>query len=63
MNKEYTASLKSIETENIIDLYFYRPIGYQIARLLKHTRITPNMVTVFSIFVAPAPEFCFISIS
>ena len=51
MNKEYTASLKSVETENIVDLYFYQPIGYQIARVLKHTRITPNMVTVFSIFI------------
>ena len=59
MNKEYTASLKSIETENIIDLYFYRPIGYQIARLLKHTRITPNMVTVFSIFVGAGTGILF----
>jgi phosphatidylglycerophosphate synthase len=59
MNKEYTASLKSIETENIIDLFFYRPIGYQIARVLKHTRITPNMVTIFSIFVGAGTGFMF----
>ena len=59
MNKEFTASLKSVETENIIDLYFYRPIGYQIARILKHTRITPNMVTVFSIFVGAGTGFMF----
>lgn len=51
LKKEYEASLKSIETENIIDRVFYRPIGFRIARLLTNTNITPNMVTVFSIFV------------
>ena len=59
MNKEFAASLKSVETENILDLYFYRPIGYQIARALKHTRITPNMVTVLSIFVGAGTGFMF----
>ena len=59
MNKEFKASLKSVETENIVDLYFYRPIGYQIARVLKHTRITPNMVTVFSIFIGAGTGFMF----
>ena len=59
MNNEFTASLKSIETENTLDLYFYRRIGYQIARVLKHTRITPNMVTVFSIFVGAGTGFMF----
>jgi len=59
MNQEFTASLKSVETENILDLYFYRPIGFQIARALKHTRITPNMVTVFSIFVGAGTGFMF----
>ena len=59
MDTEFTASLKSVETENKIDLYFYRRIGYQIARVLKHTRITPNMVTVFSIFVGAGAGFMF----
>ena len=59
MNQEFTASLKSVETENILDLYFYRPIGFQIARALKHTQITPNMVTVFSIFVGAGTGFLF----
>jgi len=59
MNKEFTASLKSIEIENIVDLYFYRPIAYQISRVLKHTSITPNMVTVFSIFIGAGAAFMF----
>ena len=59
MNKEFTASLKSVETENMLDLYFYRPIGYQIARVLKHTCITPNMVTVLSIFIGAGTGLMF----
>lgn len=59
LDKEYEASLKSIETENKVDRVFYRPIGFRIARLLKGTGITPNMVTVISIFVGAAVGFFF----
>ncbi len=48
---EYLSSLKSIETENLIDRSFYRPIGFKIAKALKNTGITPNMVTILSVFV------------
>lgn len=44
-------SLKSIETENRLDRIFYRPIGYKIALILAKTSITPNMVTIVSIFL------------
>ena len=33
LNKEYEASLKSVETENDVDRTFYRPIECQVARL------------------------------
>ncbi len=59
LNKEYEASLKSIETENKIDRIFYRPIGFFIARLLRNTWVTPNMITVVSIFVGAAVGFFF----
>lgn len=59
LDKEYEASLKSIETENKIDRIFYRPIGFRIARMLRGTGITPNMVTVISIFVGAAVGFMF----
>lgn len=59
LDKEYEASLKSIETENKVDRIFYRPIGFRIARLLKGTGITPNMITVISIFVGAAVGFFF----
>ena len=57
--KEYESSLKSIETENIVDRTFYRPIGFKIAKLLKNTSITPNMITVLSIFVGVGAGFLF----
>jgi len=47
-------SLKSWDTENWLDKYFYRPIAFKIALLLKPTPITPNQVTIFSIFVGVA---------
>ncbi len=59
MNAEIESSLKSIETENYIDRVFYRPIGYVIAKALSKTAITPNMVTIFSIFVGIGAGICF----
>ncbi|MDR0395299.1 MAG: CDP-alcohol phosphatidyltransferase family protein [Tannerella sp.] len=54
LDREYEASLKSIETENYPDQWFYRPIGFRIAKLLCHTGITPNMITILSVFVGAA---------
>lgn len=47
-------SLKSWDTENWLDKYFYRPIAFKMALMLKPTSITPNQVTIFSIFVGVA---------
>ncbi len=49
-NQEYQASLKSADTEEHIDIYFYRPIGYQWARFFRMLHVTPNVVTILSIF-------------
>ncbi|HQN93895.1 MAG TPA: CDP-alcohol phosphatidyltransferase family protein [Prolixibacteraceae bacterium] len=43
-------SLKSWDTENFIDRVFYRPVGFKIAMALKSTGITPNAITIISIF-------------
>lgn len=52
--------MKSIETENKIEPgFFISPIGFRIARMLRGTGITPNMVTVVSIFVGAAVGFFF----
>ena len=44
-------SLKSWDTENLLDRVFYRPIGFKVAKALTSTSITPNTVTVVSIFI------------
>lgn len=59
LDKEYESSLKSIETENKIDRVFYRPIGFRIARMLRNTGITPNMITIISIFVGAGAGYMF----
>lgn len=50
-NLSYRASLKSTDTEEHIDLAFYRPIGYMWARVARALHITPNAITVASIFL------------
>ncbi|MDR2470206.1 MAG: CDP-alcohol phosphatidyltransferase family protein [Tannerella sp.] len=59
MKKGFESSLKSVETENVIDLYFYRPLGYGLAYMLCNTRVSPNMVTILSIFVGSSAAYFF----
>lgn len=47
----YKDSLKSLDTEEHIDLAFYRPIGYAWACLAKKLGVTPNAITIASIFL------------
>lgn len=45
------STLKSKETEEFLDVIFYRPFGYLMAIASKKVGITPNAITIFSIFV------------
>lgn len=56
---EFQASLKSSDTEEHIDIYFYRPLGYQWARFFRMLHITPNVVTLLSIFLGVGAGVCF----
>lgn len=47
----YQESLKSLDTEEHIDLWFYRPIGYAWACLARRLGISPNAITIASIFL------------
>ena len=58
-DKDYLQSLKSLETENFIDRLFYRPLGYKLATKLKGTGVTPNFITIVSIFVGVAGAILF----
>lgn len=53
------STLKSTDTEELIDIYFYRPIGYRWALLFQKLGITPNAVTIASIFIGIASGICF----
>ena len=46
----YRASVKSSVSDELINTYFIRPIAGTIVRALFPTRITPNQVTIVSIF-------------
>ena len=47
----YKQSLKSMDTEEHIDLFFYRPMGFAWAYLFSKLGVTPNVVTIASIFL------------
>jgi hypothetical protein len=52
-------TLKSQDTEEWIDLIFYRPIGYRWALFFKKMHITPNTVTLLSILLGTAAGVMF----
>lgn len=55
----YKKSLKSMDTEETIDLMFYRPIGYTWAVLAAKVGVTPNVITIASIFLGVAAGVLF----
>ncbi len=55
----YKDTLKSMDTEETIDLCFYRPIGYMWAVLCAKVGIKPNAITIASIFIGVAAGIMF----
>jgi len=43
--REYKNSLKDLEVEELIDLYFYRFLGYGFVKTISWSSMTPNQVT------------------
>ena len=54
IKEQYMNSLKSMDTEEFIDLAFYRPLGYMWALLCSKIGVTPNAITIASIFIGVA---------
>lgn len=54
LKQQYNQSLKSMDTEEHIDLWFYRPLGFVWAVLFAKLGIKPNAVTIASIFLGVA---------
>ena len=48
---QIASTYKARDVEETIDVYFYRPLGYVIARGCQSLGITPNAVTIASIFI------------
>ncbi len=55
----FRSTLKSADTEETLDIWFYRPIGYAWALLFRKLGITPNPVTIVSIFIGIAAGVMF----
>lgn len=51
LKEQYKASLKSMDTEEHIDLAFYRPLGFAWAIFFAWLGVSPNVVTILSIFL------------
>lgn len=54
LKEEYKASLKSMDTEEWFDLHFHRPLGFLWAKLFAKLGVSPNAITVASIFMGVA---------
>ena len=52
------ATFKSKDTEEWLDIWFTRPIGYVLARFFGALGIHPNVVTIISIFLGVFAGFC-----
>ena len=53
-------SFKSEDTEEWLDVYFTRPIGLVFALMWIKIGVTPNFVTILSMFLGAAAGWCFI---
>ena len=49
--KIYATSMKSQDTEEFLDLWFYRPLGFRCALFFRNRGIHPNVITIISIFL------------
>jgi hypothetical protein len=55
----WESTIKSSDTEEFIDIHFYRPIGYRWAVFFHHLGVTPNRITIAAIFLGVAAGICF----
>ncbi|MDR1258413.1 MAG: CDP-alcohol phosphatidyltransferase family protein [Tannerellaceae bacterium] len=56
---DITSTFKSLDTEEFIDIHFYRPAGYFWAKLFSRLGVSPNTVTVIAIFLGAGAGICF----
>jgi len=49
--QEYKSSLKLIEVEEVLDLFFYRPLAFVFVKTIYKTNLTPNQITTIALIV------------
>lgn len=54
MAESTALAYKAYEIEELVDVYFYRRVGYLIARAARALRLSPNVVSVFAAIVGVA---------
>ena len=57
--KMYRASIKSVDTEEFLDMWFYRPLGFRCALFFRNRGVHPNIITIISIFLGIGAGVCF----
>lgn len=57
--EEFSKSIKSFDTEEKLDLYFYRPFGFLIAKAAWRLSLTPTMLTVIGLGLGLASGYFF----
>lgn len=45
LSSEYQQSLKTLDSEEILDLIIFRPISFILVKVIYHTSITPNQIS------------------
>ncbi|MDL2224173.1 CDP-alcohol phosphatidyltransferase family protein [Bacteroidales bacterium OttesenSCG-928-M06] len=56
---KYESTLKSGDTEEYMDLIFYRKLGYWWALFFQKIGVSPNQISIASIFIGVAAGVCF----
>jgi hypothetical protein len=57
--EKINSTIKSTDTEENIDVYWTRPIGYLWALFFKKLGVHPNVVTIISMFLGAGAGICF----
>jgi len=59
LRAEFIKSIKDIDTEEKLDLYFYRPLGFLIAKIFSFTPATPTALTLIGMSMGVSSGFFF----
>ncbi len=56
---EFKSSLKGYDAEEILDLFFFRPLSFLFVKLIYSTNITPNQISIVSMLFGVATGVLF----